>query len=87
MLEMTLAELRKSSRFVEADDIVHIVDARKKEDVGYFVPKRFEKEFHIFLEKVAQKKRQNILKRVAAASRKDPIEDGMAGDSIGERRC
>lgn len=44
MNSITLAELRNSASFFNIDDIVTIVNGRKKEEVGYFVPKSLKKE-------------------------------------------
>jgi len=82
MLEATLADLRKSSFFFEHDEIVHIINGRKKEEIGYFVPKSYKKEFLRFLEKVEKKRKKAVLERVALAARKDRIGDGAVGDGI-----
>jgi len=82
MIEATLADLRKSSDFFSTNDIIHILDGRKKEEIGYFVPKALKNEFNAFLEQVEKKRKQVLLKRVALAQKRDPIEDGAVDDGI-----
>ena len=60
MIDATLANMRNSSDFFKTDEIIHIFDGRKKEDIGFFVPKIFEAEFQKFAEKI-KKKRKNVL--------------------------
>jgi len=83
MLEATLASLRKSSDFLKSDEIIHIVDGRKKEEIGFFVPKSMKEEFASFLAEMEQKRKKALLQRVAKAQRKDPIREGSVGDNIG----
>jgi len=82
MIEATLAHLRKSSDFFKRDEIIHILDGRKKEEIGFFVPKIFEKEFLEFLTRIEKKKKHSLLQKVAKAQQKDPIEEGGSGDGI-----
>lgn len=49
MIEATLADLRQQSVFSQwSADVVHLVDARKKQDVGFFVPSALAHEFQPF---------------------------------------
>ncbi len=82
MIEATLANMRKSSDFFKTDEIIHISDGRKKEDIGFFVPQIFEKEFLKFLEKIEKKKKFSLLERVAKAQKQDPIPEGSTDDGI-----
>jgi len=82
MIEATMADLRKSISFFTTDEIVHIVNGRKKEEVGFFVPSMFKEEFSKFIEKIESKKRINLLKRVAESQKQDPINDGAIEDGI-----
>ena len=82
MIEATLANMRNSSNFFKTDQIIHIFDGRKKEDIGFFVPQVFEKEFQKFIENIEKKKKLSLLKRVAQAQHSDPIAEGSINDGI-----
>ena len=82
MIEATLANMRKSSDFFKTDEIIHILDGRKKEDIGFFVPQVFEKEFKKFVDGIEKKKKLSLLKRVAKAQSKDPVAEGSISDGI-----
>ncbi|MDF1876036.1 hypothetical protein JHD48_09835 [Sulfurimonas sp. SAG-AH-194-I05] len=82
MIEATLADLRQSSSFFKTTQVVHIVNGRKKEDVGYFVPTIFKEKFEIFLMELEREKKIKLLKRVLKASSKDVIGDGAINDGI-----
>ncbi len=82
MIEATLADLRKSSSFFKTTQVVHIVNGRKKEDIGYFVPTIFKEKFEIFLTELEKDKKRKLLQRVAKASVKDSIGDGAIDDGI-----
>ncbi len=82
MIKATLADLRQSSSFFETNQIVHIINGRKKEDIGYFVPNVFKQEFEGFLKKLEKKKKRELLHRVAKASAMDAIGDGAVDDAI-----
>ncbi len=82
MIEATLADLRKSSSFFKTTEVVHIVNGRKKEDIGYFVPTIFKDKFEVFLLKLEKEKKIKLLKRVAKASSKDPVCDGAIDDGV-----
>jgi hypothetical protein len=82
MKEATMADLRKSLDFFSTDEIIHIVNGRKKEEVGFFVPKTFKKEFDLFVKKVEAKKKLQLLRRVAKAQNTDDIGDGAVADGV-----
>jgi len=82
MIEATLANLRKSSDFFKQDEIIHILDGRKKEEIGFFVPSSFKDEFREFMTKIERKKREKLLKRVAKAQKNDPISEGSVDDGL-----
>ena len=82
MIQATLADLRQSSSFFKTTEVVHIVNGRKKEDIGYFIPTILKDEFESFLVGVERAKKRNLLKRVAKASAKDTIGDGAIDDGI-----
>ena len=82
MIETTLSNMRNSSDFFKTSEIIHILDGRKKEEIGFFVPTVFKEEFQKFIDKIEKKKKLSLLKRVALAQKKDPIEEGSTDDGI-----
>jgi hypothetical protein len=82
MIEATLADLRKSSTFFKTNQVVHIVNGRKKEDVGYFIPNIFKTKFEAFLSELEKEEKKKLLLRIAKASTKDPVGDGTINDGI-----
>lgn len=82
MIETTLSNMRNSSDFFKTSEIIHILDGRKKEEVGFFVPTVFREEFQKFIDEIEKKKKLSLLKRVALAQKKDPIEEGSTDDGI-----
>lgn len=82
MLRATMADMRKSVDFFQTDEVINIVDGRKKQEIGYFVPKSFKTDFLKFLNALQKKKRlQNGIK-AANAQKLDPISDSSVGDGI-----
>ena len=82
MINTTLASLRNSTNFFKTNEILHIFDGRKKEDIGYFVPKYFQKEFEEFIKKIEKDKKETLLRRVAKAQKNDPVEEGSEDDGF-----
>jgi len=82
MIETTLSKLRSSSDFFKTSEIIHILDGRKKEEIGFFVPLALKNEFQKFIEKIEKKKKILLLKRIVKAQKKDPIEEGCINDGI-----
>ena len=82
MIEATLANMRNSSDFFRTDNIIKILDGRKKEEIGFFVPQIFKEEFQKFVENIEKKRRLTLLDRVSKAQKKDPIEEGSSDDGI-----
>jgi len=82
MVDVTLAELRKSVSFFETSEVVHIIDGRKKQSMGYFVPLSLKKKFEDILNSLEKEKKMETLRRVASASKKDLIGDGAVDDGI-----
>ena len=82
MIEATLANMRNSSDFFRTDNIIKILDGRKKEEIGFFVPQIFKEEFQEFVENIEKKRQLALLDRVSKAQKKDPIEDGSSNDGI-----
>ena len=82
MIKATLADLRQSSTFFKTDEIIEIINGRKKEQIGYFVPISLQEVFEDFLIKIKKEQKHRLLKRIAHASRKDIIGDGAVDDGI-----
>ena len=82
MIEATLADMRNSRTFFKTDEIIHISDGRKKEDIGFFVPQVLSAEFEKFVEKIEKKKKLALLSRIAKAQKKDPVSEGAISDGI-----
>lgn len=82
MIEATLANMRNSSDFFKTDNIIKILDGRKKEEIGFFVPQIFKEEFQSFVDSIEKKRRLALLSRISKAQKKDPIEEGSSDDGI-----
>ena len=82
MIETTLSKMRSSSDFFKTSEIIHILDGRKKEEIGFFVPATLKNEFQKFIDKIEKKKKLSLLERVSKAQKKDPIEEGGIDDGI-----
>ncbi|RLA66204.1 MAG: hypothetical protein DRQ78_04560 [Epsilonproteobacteria bacterium] len=82
MIQATLADLRQSSSFFKTTEVVRIVNARKKEDIGYFIPSIFKEKFERFLIDLEKDKKRKLLHRIAKASAKDSIGDGAIDDGL-----
>ncbi|SMM99460.1 hypothetical protein SPONN_600 [uncultured Candidatus Thioglobus sp.] len=82
MLKATMADMRKSVDFFQTDEVISIINGRKKTELGYFVPSHFKTDFLKFLNTLKKKKRFENAKRAAYAQKLDPISDGTVGDGI-----
>jgi len=82
MIKATLADLRQSSTFFKTDEIIEIVNGRKKEKIGYFVPISLQEVFEDFIIEIKKEQKCKLLERVANASRKDIVGDGAVDDGI-----
>ncbi len=82
MIETTLSQMRNSSNFFKTSEILHILDGRRKEEIGFFVPAALREEFQAFIEKIEKQKKEALLKRIAKAQKADPIGDGSVDDGI-----
>ncbi len=82
MIETTLSNMRNSSDFFKTSEIIHILDGRKKEEIGFFVPTVLREEFQKFIDKIEKKKKLSLLERVAKAQKQDPIAEGGVSDGI-----
>ena len=60
MLEVKLSDLRHPAFFINQTDIVHIVDSRKKKEVGFFIPASLSASFSEYL--MQQEKQKKLFK-------------------------
>jgi len=77
MNSITLADLRKSVDLFSIDDVVSIVNGRKKEEIGYFVPKSLKVEFEKFTKELEKKRKISKLKRLREYSDLEFLEAGV----------
>jgi hypothetical protein len=82
MIEATLSDLRHSQHFTECLEVVHIVDDRKQQQIGYFIPKAIAGDFERFLAEYEATKKLTLLKQIAQAQSKDAIGDGAVDDGL-----
>jgi len=82
MINATLAQMRNSEKFFKTDEVIHIINGRKKQQLGFFVPEKLREEFKPFLQKIEDDKNMNALKLAAKAQTMDPIGDSTIGDGI-----
>jgi len=82
MKEATLVQLRNSKDFFMTDEIIHIRDGRKREDIGYFVPQKYFDQFDTFVRKIEEDRKLALLQKIAEAQRCDPIEEGSVDDGL-----
>ncbi|NYT27303.1 hypothetical protein [Candidatus Thiodubiliella endoseptemdiera] len=82
MIQATMADMRKSVDFFQTDQVISIINGRKKQEIGYFVPNTLKTDFLKFLNELEKSKRLKNAKRAAEAQMLDPIGDGSAGDGI-----
>lgn len=81
MLEAKLSDFRKPE-FFNQTEVVHIVDSRKKKEIGFFVPANLVDSFKLFLQQEERNKKLALLQRIAEAQSIDPIEEGSVADGI-----
>ena len=82
MIEAKLSDFRNPSFFINQTDVVHIVDSRKKKEIGFFIPTSLKESFTDYLQQQELRKKQTLLNRIVLAQRSDPIEDSGVGDGI-----
>ena len=82
MLEAKLSDLRHPAFFINQTDIVHIVDSRKKKEVGFFIPASLSDSFSEYLMQQEKQRKHDLLERVLIAQRQDPIGDVGIADGV-----
>ncbi len=82
MIQATMADMRKSIDFFQTDQVINIINGRKKQEVGYFVPSVFKADFLKFVTKLEKQKRLDNARRAAKAQQLDAIGDATVGDGI-----
>ncbi len=81
MLKVSISSLRDKSYFTK-DEILEIVNSKKKEKLGYFIPIEYEKLIEEVIKKIEKEKKLKLLKRIARAQKKDAIGDGTVSDGL-----
>lgn len=82
MLEAKLSDFRNPSFFTDQTDVIHIVDGRKKIEIGFFIPASLKDSFSIYLQQEETRKKLSLLRKIALAQKADPIDDDSVGDGI-----
>jgi hypothetical protein len=81
-LEAKLSDFRNSSFFTDQTDVIHIVDDRKKKEIGFFIPASLKDSFSIYRQQEETRKKLSLLKKIALAQKADPIDDDSVGNGI-----
>lgn len=82
VLEAKLSDFRNPSFFMRQTDVIHIVDGRKKKEVGFFIPANLKDSFSSYLQQEEIRKKSLLLAKIARAQKADPISDDSVGDGI-----
>ena len=82
MLEVKLSDFRHPAFFINQTDIVHIIDSRKKKEVGFFIPASLSASFSEYLMQQEKQKKRDLLARVLIAQRQDPVGDVGVSDGV-----
>jgi hypothetical protein len=82
MITATLADMRKSVDFFNTQEVINIINGRKKENIGYFVPQQLKTDFLKFVNSLEQDKKIKQAKKAAQAQALDPIGDHSVGDNL-----
>ena len=81
MLKVSISSLRDKNYF-QKDEVLVIVNSKKKEKIGYFIPVEYENQIKDIIDSIEKKKKKELLKRVAEAQKEDSIGDGTVADGI-----
>ena len=82
MLDISVADFRKSGEAMRGDEVIRLLDGRKKESIGYFIPTALYGYVKDAIEEVEKSKKTAILSKIAKAQSKDEIGDGAVSDGI-----
>jgi hypothetical protein len=82
MIDISVADFRKSGEAIRGDEVIRLLDGRKKESIGYFIPTALYKYVKSAIEEVEKNKQKNLLSKIAKAQAKDPVGDDTASEGI-----
>jgi len=81
MTKINISQLRNPKIF-EINEILEIVNKKKRKKIGYFIPIQFEDKLKNFLDELKKEEKRKLLKRIAKAQKLDRIEEGSIDDGI-----
>ncbi len=82
MLDISVADFRKSGEAMRGDEVIRLLDGRKMESIGYFIPTALYGYVKSGVEEAEKSKKAKLLAKIAKAQSKDEINDGAVGDGI-----
>lgn len=82
MLDISVADFRKSGEAMRGDEVIRLLDGRKKESIGYFIPTALYGYVRDAIEMAERSKKAKLLAKIAKAQAKDEIGDGAVSDGI-----
>jgi hypothetical protein len=82
MLDISVADFRKSGEAIRGDEVIRLLDGRKKESIGYFIPTALYGYVKSAIEEAEKSKKAKLLSKIAKAQSKDEIGDGAVSDGL-----
>lgn len=82
MLDISVADFRKSGEAMRGDEVIRLLDGRKKESIGYFIPTALYGYVRDAIEMAERSKKAKLLAKIAKAQAKDEIGDGTVSDGL-----
>lgn len=82
MLDISVADFRKSGEAMRGDEVIRLLDGRKKESIGYFIPTALYGYVKSAIEEAERNKKSKLLSKIAKAQSKDPIGDEAADEGL-----
>ncbi|HRF57020.1 MAG TPA: hypothetical protein PLV58_06455 [Campylobacterales bacterium] len=82
MIDITVADFRKSGEAMRGDEVIRLLDGRKKESIGYFIPTALYGYVKSAIEEAEKSKKAKLLAKIAEAQSKDEIGDAAVSDGL-----
>jgi len=82
MIDITVADFRKSGEAIRGDEVIRLLDGRKKESIGYFIPTALYGYVKGAIEEAEKSKKAKLLAKIAKAQSKDEIGDSAIDEGI-----
>lgn len=82
MLDISVADFRKSGEAIRGDEVIRLLDGRKKESIGYFIPNALYEYVKSAIEEAERSRKSKLLSKIAIAQAKDPIGDESVGEGL-----